>query len=90
MIMINAIAEAKTGRSMKKFMTQINSVVGAGGIRDAETSISKPTIIAVRFLNGRRDSKSIRKTRALMCHFSDTPWIDPVPIRTRTAKMSTR
>ena len=29
MIMINAIADAKTGRSMKKFMTQFDSGVGA-------------------------------------------------------------
>ena len=62
MIMINAIAEAKTGRSMKKFMTQINSVVEAGGIRIAEISTYKGLIIAARFYNGRRERESYPKT----------------------------
>lgn len=61
--MINAIAEAKTGRSMKKFMTQINSVVGAGGIRIAEISTYEHPSIAARCSSGRRDVKSCPKTR---------------------------
>lgn len=63
MIMINAIADAKTGRSMKKFMTQINSMVGAGDFKHAESSTNRRLIIAARFLSGRREWKSCRKTR---------------------------
>jgi len=47
---------------MKKFMTQINSVVEAGGIRIAEISTYKGPIIAARFLNGRRERESCPKT----------------------------
>ena len=63
--MINAIAEAKTGRSMKKFMTQINSVVGAEGRRIAESSTYEPPIIAARLFNGRRGRKSCLKRQVL-------------------------